>query len=146
MCYLQSHCDCRTVSAVNYQYKTGPTEIGFAARCCSRRKGGAMVESKTGRTEVEAHFEHLAASQKFGANIRLTCCGDYARGQRPQSRRGAGERIGQGAYARDDRPAGFRVDRDGRALCGSEGASDVVVIENEIRPRRLAHAADSGAL
>ena len=39
----------RTVNAVNYQYKTGPTEIGFHGTVLlPEGKGGAMVESKTG--------------------------------------------------------------------------------------------------
>ena len=58
----------RTVSAVNYEYKGGPTPIDFKGTVLlPKAKGDATVESKTGRTEIEAKFEHLEPPQRFGA-------------------------------------------------------------------------------
>jgi hypothetical protein len=58
----------RAVSAVNYQYRNGPTQIDFRGTVLlPHGKGDATVESKAGRTEIEAHFEHLAPAQQFGA-------------------------------------------------------------------------------
>ena len=57
----------RTVSAVNYQYRGGPTQIDFQGTVLlPKAKGDAIVESKAGRTEIDAKFEHLEAPQRFG--------------------------------------------------------------------------------
>src|SRR6202012_2814546 len=57
----------RTVKAVNYQYRTGPTAIDFRGTVLlPESKGDAAVESKAGRTEIDAHFSHLPAPNKFG--------------------------------------------------------------------------------
>jgi len=57
----------RTVSAVDYQYRNGPTNIDFRGTVLlPQAKGGAIVESKAGRTEIEAHFDHLSAPTRFG--------------------------------------------------------------------------------
>jgi flagellar motor protein MotB len=58
----------RTVSAVNYQYRGGPTDIGFKGTVLlPKARGDAIVESKTGRTEIQAKFERLEAPARFGA-------------------------------------------------------------------------------
>ena len=57
----------RTVSAVDYQYRNGPTNIDFRGTVLlPQSEGDAMVESKTGRTEIDAHFDRLAAPTRFG--------------------------------------------------------------------------------
>ena len=50
----------RTISAVNYQYRGGQTQIDFQGTVLlPQAKGDAVVESKSGRTEIDARFEHL---------------------------------------------------------------------------------------
>ncbi|HXM43395.1 MAG TPA: OmpA family protein [Bryobacteraceae bacterium] len=57
----------RTVSAVDYQYRNGPTNIDFRGTVLlPQAKGDAIVESKTGRTEIAAHFDRLLAPTRFG--------------------------------------------------------------------------------
>jgi len=57
----------RTVSAVDYQYRNGPTNIDFHGTVLlPMSKGGATVESKEGRTEIDAHFDRLLAPTRFG--------------------------------------------------------------------------------
>jgi hypothetical protein len=57
----------RTVSAVDYQYHNGPTNIDFQATVLlPMSKGGATVESKEGRTKIDAHFDHVLAPTRFG--------------------------------------------------------------------------------
>jgi outer membrane protein OmpA-like peptidoglycan-associated protein len=57
----------RTVKAVNYQYRGGQTQIDFAGTVLlPEAKGGAIVESKAGRTEIDAKFSHVAAPTRFG--------------------------------------------------------------------------------
>jgi outer membrane protein OmpA-like peptidoglycan-associated protein len=57
----------RTVDAINYQYRVGPTKIDFRGTVLlPASKGDATVESKQGRTEIDAKFDGLAAPQRFG--------------------------------------------------------------------------------
>ena len=57
----------RTVSAVDYQYRNGPTNIDFSGTVLlPASRGGAIVESKAGRTEIDARFDHLSAPTRFG--------------------------------------------------------------------------------
>src|SRR5690348_3777861 len=57
----------RTAKAVNYQYRGEPTRVDFKGTVLMPpAKGHAWVESKRGRTEIDAYAEHLAASQRFG--------------------------------------------------------------------------------
>ncbi len=58
----------RTVKAVDYQYRGGPTPIDFRGTVLlPRAKGDAMVESKAGRTEIEARFQHVESPTRYGA-------------------------------------------------------------------------------
>jgi flagellar motor protein MotB len=57
----------RTVSAVNYQYRNGPTRIDFRGTVLlPDAKGDGTVDSKAGRAEVDAKFEHIPAATRFG--------------------------------------------------------------------------------
>ncbi|MGA3043496.1 MAG: DUF4398 domain-containing protein, partial [Bryobacteraceae bacterium] len=52
---------------MDYQYRNGPTNIDFRGTVLlPQSKGGAIVESKTGRTEIDAHFDRLEAPTRFG--------------------------------------------------------------------------------
>src|SRR5580698_404974 len=56
-----------TISAINYQYRQGPTKIDFRGTVLMpEAKGEATVESKRGRTEIDATFEHMLPTQRFG--------------------------------------------------------------------------------
>src|SRR5438105_2783782 len=57
----------RSVRAVNYQYRSGPTKVDFRGTILlPHAKGEATVESKAGHVEVDAKFERAAAPQRFG--------------------------------------------------------------------------------
>ena len=57
----------RSVEAVNYQYRSGPTEIDFRGTVLlADAKGRATVESRRGRTEIDAKFERIVAPSRFG--------------------------------------------------------------------------------
>jgi flagellar motor protein MotB len=126
----------RTVSAVNYQYKTGPTEIGFRGTVLlPEGKGGAIVASKTGRTEIDAHFEHLAASQKFGAEYLTYVLWAIT----PEGNvRNLGEVLANGSdkartHVTTDLQA-FGLIVTAEPYAAVRAPSDVVVMENEVRP------------
>jgi outer membrane protein OmpA-like peptidoglycan-associated protein len=58
----------RTVSAVNYQYRGGPTRIAFKGTVLlPQAKGDAIVESKSGRTDIDARFQHFEVPARLGA-------------------------------------------------------------------------------
>ena len=60
----------RTIDAVDYQYKADPTQVDLKSTVLlPEAKGMAMVESKAGRTEIDARFDHLAAPSRSGGNI-----------------------------------------------------------------------------
>ena len=57
----------RTLEAVNYEHRSGPTKIDFAGTVLlPKAKGEATVESKRGRISIDARFDHLDAPTKFG--------------------------------------------------------------------------------
>src|SRR5690349_3692327 len=50
----------RSLQAVNYEYRSLPTEIDFRGTVLMPNgKGRAVVESKRGRTEIDAKLDHL---------------------------------------------------------------------------------------
>jgi outer membrane protein OmpA-like peptidoglycan-associated protein len=57
----------RTLQAVNYEHMTGPTDIGFQGTILMpQAKGDATIDSKRGRTVIDARFDHLDAPARFG--------------------------------------------------------------------------------
>src|SRR3984893_16045321 len=57
----------RTVKAINYQYRSGPTMIDFRGTVLMpKAKGEAIVESKRGRTEIDAKLDNIEDPQRFG--------------------------------------------------------------------------------
>jgi len=57
----------RTLQAVNYEHRSGPTTIGFQGTVLlPRAHGEAIVESKRGRLEIDARFDHLEPPSRFG--------------------------------------------------------------------------------
>src|SRR5580700_6459603 len=57
----------RTLSAVNYQHRSGPTKIDFKGTILlPSAHGEATVESKKGPIQVDCKFDHLQSPQRFG--------------------------------------------------------------------------------
>jgi len=57
----------RTLPAVNYEHRSGPTQIDFRGTVLlPNAKGSAIVESKRGRIEIDAKFEHLDPPTRYG--------------------------------------------------------------------------------
>src|SRR6202171_1146495 len=57
----------RTLPAINYEHRGGPTMIDFQGTVLlPKAKGVATVESKRGRVVIEAKFEHLEAPTRYG--------------------------------------------------------------------------------
>src|ERR1700676_2298267 len=57
----------RTLQAINYEHRSGPTKIDFEGTVLlPRAKGDATVESKRGRITIDAKFHHIDPPTKFG--------------------------------------------------------------------------------
>jgi hypothetical protein len=60
----------RSLPAVNYGHRSGPTRIDFRGTVLAPgAKGGATVEAKPGAVSVRAKFDRLGAPQQFGAEF-----------------------------------------------------------------------------
>src|SRR5512143_4074651 len=69
---VRTHLIQRTVNAVNYQYQKARTEVDFRGTDLDpNAKGSAIVQSKSGRTDIQARFEQLPDAISVG-NAYLT--------------------------------------------------------------------------
>jgi outer membrane protein OmpA-like peptidoglycan-associated protein len=126
----------RTAKAVNYQYRAEPTEIDFRGTVLlPEARGHAWVQSKQGRTEIDANMERMQPSQRFGREYLTYVLWAISPEGRPHA---LGEVVLNGS---DKSHLHVTTDLQAFALIVTAepyGAvrtpSDVVVMENEIRP------------
>ncbi len=130
----------RTVKAVNYQYRSGiPTQIDFRGTVLlPEGKGDASVESKAGRTDIDAHFEHVSPPSRYGAEYLTYVLWAIT----PE---GHAKNLGEVLAGSSDK-AKLHVTTDMQAFgmivtaepyAAVRQPSDVVVMENEVRPDTL---------
>src|SRR5579872_1055977 len=126
----------RTVPAVDYQYKTGPTRVDFRGTVLlPQGKGEAVVESKRGRTEIDAKLEHVSPPTKYGREYLTYVLWAITPEGHPKN---LGEVVADGSDK-----AKLRVTTDLQSFglivtaepySAVRQPSDVVVLENQIRP------------
>jgi flagellar motor protein MotB len=126
----------RTVKSINYQYRNGPTNIDFRGTVLlPEAKGEAVVESKSGRTEIDAHVEHLAPPARFGHEYLTYVLWAITPEGNPKN-------LGELLAGSSDK-AHVRVTTDLQAFgliitaepyAAVRQAGDVVVMENQVRP------------
>lgn len=126
----------RTLPAVNYEHQSGPTMIDFQGTVLlPHAKGVAMVESKRGRVVIDAKFEHLEPPTRYGREYLTYVLWAITPEGRPKN---LGELL-----AGSNNKAHTVVTTELQALGLMVTAepyyavttpSDVVVIENSIRP------------
>lgn len=126
----------RTIKAINYQYRSGPTQIDFRGTVLMpEAKGEAVVESKRGRTEIDAKFDRVSAPTRFGRQYLTYVLWAIT----PD---GHAKNLGEVVPGSSDK-AHLRVTTDLQdfgLIVSAEPYSavrqpgDVVVLENEIRP------------
>ena len=64
----------RSLQAVNYEHRGGPTPIDFRGTVLLPDvKGSAIIESHRGSVSIDAKLEHLAPPTRFGREY-LTYC------------------------------------------------------------------------
>jgi outer membrane protein OmpA-like peptidoglycan-associated protein len=126
----------RAVVAVNYQYRKGPTKIDFRGTVLlPQAKGDATVESKRGRTEVDASFQQVETPARFGPEYLTYVLWAIT----PE---GQAKNLGEVSADGSDK-AHLRVTTDlqvfGLVVTAEPYSSvrlpsDVVVLENQVRP------------
>ena len=126
----------RTVKAINYQYRNGPTLIDFRGTILvPKGKGEASVDSKPGRTEIDAHFENLKDPQEYGREYLTYVLWALTPDGRPHN---LGELV-----LNHSNKAHLRASTENQAFAlivtaepysAVRQPSDVVVLENEARP------------
>jgi outer membrane protein OmpA-like peptidoglycan-associated protein len=130
----------RTVKAVNYQYRSGmPTQVDFRGTVLlPEGKGDATVESKAGRTDIDARFEHVTPPSRYGKEYLTYVLWAIT----PE---GHAKNLGEVLAGSSDK-AKLHVTTDLQAFgmivtaepyAAVRQPSDVVVMENEIRPDTL---------
>jgi flagellar motor protein MotB len=126
----------RTVKAVNYMYRSGPTPIDLRGTVLlPAAKGDANVESKTGRTEIDAHFAGMDSPQKFGTGYLTYVLWAISPDGHAKN---LGEVIANGSdkgklHVSTDLQA-FGLIVTAEPYSAVRRPSDVVVMENVIRP------------
>ena len=121
--------------AINYRYRSGETPIDFRGTpLLPRAKGLAKVETKRGFSEIDAHFAALEPATKFGAEY-LT----YVMWAITPDGRSAN--LGEVLLNGDDSKLHVTTDMQAFALIVTaepyfavSQPSDVVVLENDVRP------------
>jgi flagellar motor protein MotB len=126
----------RTVKAVNYQYRGGPTQIDFAGTVLlPQAKGRATVESKSGRAEIDAKFSKLASPTRYGGEYLtyvLWAITPEGRAQNLGEVMSDASDHGHLTVTTDQQAFGMIVTAEPYASVRQP--SDVVVMENIVRP------------
>jgi outer membrane protein OmpA-like peptidoglycan-associated protein len=126
----------RTLAAVNYQHRSGPTKIDFKGTVLlPAAHGEATVESKKGRIEIDSKFDRLEAPYRFGREYLIYVLWAIT----PEGR---AVNVGEIVPGRSDK-ADLHVTTDlqvfglmvtAEPYFSVTRPSDVVVLENTVRP------------
>jgi outer membrane protein OmpA-like peptidoglycan-associated protein len=129
----------RTLPAVNYEHRSGPTAIDFQGTVLlSKAKGSAIVESKRGRVVIDAKFEHLEPPTRFGREYLTYVLWAITPEGRPKN---LGELLVDSSYkakttvTTDLQALGLMVTAE--PYYAVTTPSDVVVLENLVRPETV---------
>jgi outer membrane protein OmpA-like peptidoglycan-associated protein len=137
----------RTLAAINYEHRSGPTKIDFEGTVLlSKAKGDATVESKRGRISIDARFDHMEAPTKFGREYLTYVLWAITPEGRPKN---LGELV-----VDPSNKAKISVTTDLQALglmvtaepyYSVTAPSDVVVLENIVRPDTIGRVEEVSA-
>ncbi len=132
----------RSIDAINYQYRAGPTKIDFRGTVLlGNGKGNATVESRPGRTEIEARFSNLPAPTRYGREYLAYVLWAISPEGAPHN---LGEIVPDGSdhaklhVTTDLQVFGLLVTAE--PYSAVRQPSDVVVLENVVRPETLGRA------
>lgn len=125
-----------SLQAVNYEYRSLPTEIDFRGTVLlPNSKGHATIESKRGRTEIDAKFDKLTPPTPFGRQYLTYVLWAISPEGAPHN---LGEIVPNGGdsahvhVTTDLQAFGLLVTAE--PYSAIRQPSDVVVLENQVRP------------
>jgi outer membrane protein OmpA-like peptidoglycan-associated protein len=129
----------RTTKAVNYRHRGGSTMVDFKGTDLMPQVAGkAKVESKAGRLDVDAKFEHLLPASKFGLEYLTYVLWAITPEGRPEN---LGEVVlnndGKGSLHVTTELQAFGLIVTAEPYFAVTQPSDLVVAENIIRPDTL---------
>ena len=134
----------RTTKAINYSYRSGPTMIDFRGTVLiPEAKGEATVEAKRGRTEIDLKIDNLAPPSRFGREyLTYTLWAITPEG----APRNIGEIIPNGGdkvrmHVTTELQA-FGLIVTAEPFSTARQPSDVVVLENQVRPDTMGMVKD----
>jgi outer membrane protein OmpA-like peptidoglycan-associated protein len=126
----------RTVKAINYQYRSDPTMLDFRGTVLMpKAKGEAVVQSKQGRTAIDVSFSHVNEPAVFGPEYLTYVLWALTPDGRPHN---LGEVIPNSLdhshmQVTTDLQA-FAMIVTAEPYSAVRQPSDVVVMENQVRP------------
>jgi flagellar motor protein MotB len=126
----------RSTKSINYQYRALPTKIDFRGTVLlAAGKGEATVESQRGRTEIQASFDNLVPPTQYGLEYLTYTLWAITPDGAPHN---LGEVIANGSnkaklHVTTDLQA-FGLIVTAEPYAAARRPSDVVVLENEVRP------------
>jgi outer membrane protein OmpA-like peptidoglycan-associated protein len=137
----------RTLQAINYEHRSGPTKIDFEGTVLlPRAKGDATVESKRGRITIDAKFRHIDPPTKYGREYLTYVLWAITPEGRP---RNLGEVLIDGS---DNAKLSVTTDLQALGLIVTAepyysvtAPSDVVVLENVVRPDTIGRVEEVSA-
>jgi len=134
----------RTTKAINYSYRTGPTMVDFRGTVLMpEAKGQAVVESKRGRTEIDLKIDNLAPPSRFGREYLTYTLWAITPEGAPHN---IGEIIPNGGdkvrmHVTTELQA-FGLIVTAEPFSTARQPSDVVVLENQVRPDTMGMVKD----
>jgi len=121
----------RQLDAVNYLNRSGSTRVGFTGtNLMPGAQGEAKVNSVTGKTNIDAHFEHLTPANGFGPEYLTYVLWAISADGRPQN---LGELELSGGKASLDVTSGFQAFGmivTAEPYYAVSQPSDVIVLQN----------------
>lgn len=129
----------RTLPAINYEHRGGPTTIGFEGTVLlPKANGQATVEAKRGRVVIDAKFDHVEAPTRFGREYLTYVLWAITPEGRP---RNLGELVidssnkSKISVTTELQALGLMVTAE--PYYAVQTPSDVVVLENVVRPETI---------
>ncbi len=125
----------KSTKAINYRHRSGATEVNFAGTAAMpNARGMARVESKQGAISIEANFRNIGPASQFGAEYLTYVLWAISPEGRPKN---LGEILLDGGKSTLKVTTGLQVFAlivTAEPYFSVTQPSDVIVLENEVRP------------
>src|SRR5215472_7449280 len=128
----------KSTKAINYRHRSGSTEIDFTGTAIMpKAKGHARVDSRSGAISIDANFREVGAASQFGAEYLTYVLWAVSPEGRPKN---LGEILldgGKGSLRVTTDLQVFGLIVTAEPYFSVTQPSDVIIMENEVRPDTL---------